>query len=76
MATRVSVTLDNFIAVSSCNTQQDKRRITGEDCQIRQGEMGDKLQESAMIVEIVVVLSGLIETCWDRGRSPWSCRDQ
>ena len=66
MATRVSVTLDNFIAVSSCNTQQDKRRITGEYCQIRQGGMGDKLQESAMIVEIVVVLSGLIETCWDR----------
>jgi len=69
MATRVSVTLDNFIAVSSCNIQQDKRRITGKDCQIRQGTMGDKLQESAMVVEIVVVLSGLVETCWDRRRS-------
>jgi len=70
MATRVSVTLDNFIAVSSCNTQQDKRRITGEDCQIRQGTMGDKLGESAMIVEIVVVLSRLVDTCWYRQGSP------
>jgi len=70
MATRVSVTLDNFTAVSSCDTQQDKRRINGEDCHIRQGTMGDKLQESAIIVEIVVVLSGFVETCWGRRGSP------
>jgi len=30
--------------------------------------MGDKLQKSAMIAEIVVALLGLVETCWDQQR--------